>query len=58
MQGMGSSLPGSGEPEQTWKIGALARATGLTVRALHYYDHIGLLTPSGRTFTFAGLRSR
>jgi DNA-binding transcriptional MerR regulator len=43
------SLPGSGEPEQTWKIGALARSTGLTVRALHYYDHIGLLTPSGRT---------
>jgi MerR family transcriptional regulator, thiopeptide resistance regulator len=49
VHGMGSSLPGSGEPEQTWKIGALARATGLTVRALHYYDHIGLLTPSGRT---------
>ena len=48
MQGMGS-LPGSGEPEQTWKIGALARSTGLTVRALHHYDHIGLLTPSGRT---------
>ena len=43
------SLPGSGEPEQTWKIGALARSTGLTVRALHHYDHIGLLTPSGRT---------
>jgi MerR family transcriptional regulator, thiopeptide resistance regulator len=48
VQGMGS-LPGSGEPEQTWKIGALARSTGLTVRALHHYDHIGLLTPSGRT---------
>jgi DNA-binding transcriptional MerR regulator/uncharacterized glyoxalase superfamily protein PhnB len=37
------------EHEQGWKIGALARATGLTVRALHHYDHIGLLTPSGRT---------
>jgi MerR family transcriptional regulator, thiopeptide resistance regulator len=32
-----------------WKVGALARATGLTVRALHHYDHIGLLSPSVRT---------
>lgn len=46
---MSGSLPGSGEPGQSWKIGALAQSTGLTVRALHYYDHIGLLTPSGRT---------
>lgn len=30
-------------------MGDLARASGLTVRALHHYDHIGLLTPSGRT---------
>ena len=49
MHGMGSNMPGSGEPEHSWKVGALAQATGLTVRALHYYDHIGLLTPSGRT---------
>lgn len=34
---------------QTWKVGALAKATGLTVRALHYYDQIGLLHPSGRS---------
>jgi len=27
----------------------LAQLTGLTVRALHHYDHLGLLTPSGRT---------
>jgi DNA-binding transcriptional MerR regulator/uncharacterized glyoxalase superfamily protein PhnB len=27
----------------------LTRATGLTVRALHHYDHIGLLSPSMRT---------
>jgi MerR family transcriptional regulator, thiopeptide resistance regulator len=46
---MGINGPGGGEPEQWWKVGALAEATGLTVRALHYYDHIGLLTPSGRT---------
>jgi MerR family transcriptional regulator, thiopeptide resistance regulator len=35
--------------EPGWKVGALARATGLTVRALHHYDHIGLLSPSVRT---------
>jgi len=34
---------------QTWKVGALARQTGLTVRALHHYDEIGLLSPSLRT---------
>lgn len=31
------------------KVGALARQTGLTVRALHHYDRIGLLKPSGRS---------
>jgi MerR family transcriptional regulator, thiopeptide resistance regulator len=40
---------GAGPPEQAWKVGALARATGLTVRALHYYEEIGLLAPSGRS---------
>jgi MerR family transcriptional regulator, thiopeptide resistance regulator len=34
---------------QTWKVGALARQTGLTVRTLHHYDEIGLLSPSLRT---------
>jgi DNA-binding transcriptional MerR regulator len=34
---------------QTWKVGALARQTGLTVRTLHHYDEIGLLSPSRRT---------
>ena len=28
------------------KVGALAKRTGLSVRALHYYDEIGLLQPS------------
>ncbi len=37
------------EPEQTWRVGALARVTGLTVRTLHYYDEIGLVTPSRRS---------
>lgn len=36
-------------PGQAWRVGALASATGLTVRALHYYDQIGLLRPSRRS---------
>lgn len=31
------------------RVGALAHRTGLTVRTLHHYDEIGLLTPSART---------
>jgi DNA-binding transcriptional MerR regulator len=31
------------------KVGQLAKRTGLTVRTLHHYDAIGLLSPSGRT---------
>ena len=31
------------------KIGELAARSGLTVRALHHYDSIGLLTPSAHT---------
>lgn len=34
---------------QVWKVGQLAHLTGLTVRTLHHYDHIGLVSPSGRT---------
>jgi DNA-binding transcriptional MerR regulator len=30
-------------------VGAVAARTGMTVRALHHYDHIGLLSPSGRS---------
>lgn len=33
----------------TWKIGDVAAATGLTVRALHHYDEINLVSPSART---------
>jgi MerR family transcriptional regulator, thiopeptide resistance regulator len=32
-----------------WRVGVLARETGLTVRTLHHYDAIGLLVPSQRT---------
>jgi DNA-binding transcriptional MerR regulator len=35
--------------ERTWRIGEVATATGLTVRALHHYDQIGLVVPSVRT---------
>src|SRR5438132_10008997 len=31
------------------KVGRLAKQTGISVRALHYYDEIGLLSPSQRT---------
>lgn len=31
------------------KIGELAQQTGLSIRTLHYYDEIGLLSPSDRT---------
>lgn len=31
------------------KVGDLAKQTGVSVRTLHYYDEIGLLSPSGRT---------
>jgi DNA-binding transcriptional MerR regulator len=31
------------------KVGELSRRTGLSIRALHHYDEIGLLSPSRRT---------
>lgn len=35
--------------DRTWKVGELAQDTGLTVRTLHHYDRIGLLSPSRRS---------
>jgi MerR family transcriptional regulator, thiopeptide resistance regulator len=32
-----------------WRVGRLARATGVTVRTLHHYEETGVLVPSGRT---------
>ena len=32
-----------------YTVGELSRLTGVTVRALHHYDEIGLVRPSGRT---------
>ena len=31
------------------KVGELAKRTGVSVRTLHYYDEIGLLSPSHRS---------
>jgi len=36
---------------QVWKVGELAKQTGVTVRTLHHYDQIGLLAPSERSST-------
>src|SRR5262245_57361956 len=38
-----------GRQDGTWRIGELARETGLTVRTLHHYDRLGLLSPRSRT---------
>ncbi|MEQ7123959.1 MerR family transcriptional regulator [Actinopolymorpha sp. B11F2] len=35
--------------QRRWSIGRLAEASGVTVRALHYYDEIGLVSASERT---------
>jgi DNA-binding transcriptional MerR regulator len=37
------------ETQREWRVGELARATRVTVRALHHYDRLGLLVPSART---------
>ena len=34
---------------RTYTVGELAKLANVTVRALHHYDEIGLLTPSDRT---------
>ena len=33
----------------TWTVGQVADLFGVTVRTLHHYDEIGLLTPSERS---------
>jgi DNA-binding transcriptional MerR regulator len=35
--------------ERRWKVGELAQASGLTVRALHHFDEIGLVRPCERS---------
>ncbi|WP_449601202.1 MerR family transcriptional regulator [Paenibacillus sp. Marseille-Q9583] len=35
--------------KRNWKVGELAKLTGLTIRTLRFYDQIGLFSPSGQT---------
>ncbi|MBX6384038.1 MAG: MerR family transcriptional regulator [Microbispora sp.] len=42
-------MVGADDAGRRWSIGELARATGMTVRALYHYDEIGLLSASERT---------
>ena len=37
------------ERPRRWKVGELAKRTGVSVRTLHHYDDIGLLAPSHRS---------
>lgn len=32
-----------------WKVGELAKLTGLTIRTLRFYDQIGLFSPSAHS---------
>src|SRR5580693_7632986 len=43
------SLEGAGSRRDLMQIGDLARETGKTVRAIHLYEELGLLTPAGRS---------
>ena len=38
-----------GGAEMTYTIGEVARLAGITIRTLHHYDEIGLLSPGDRT---------
>lgn len=42
-------VTGKEEPARRWSIGEVARASGMTVRALYHYDEVGLLRASERT---------
>ncbi len=46
------------EGARRWRVGELAEATGVTVRALHHYDELGLLVPSERSSAGYRLYSR
>lgn len=38
-----------GDGQRNWQVGHLSRLSGVTVRALHHYDNIGILTPRERS---------
>ena len=37
------------DADRVWRVGELAADAGVSVRALHHYDEVGLLSPSQRT---------
>src|SRR6188768_1544880 len=37
------------DDEQLLQVGDIAKATGKTVRAIHHYEEVGLLTPHARS---------
>ena len=41
----------------TRAVGAVAELTGVSVRTLHYYGHIGLVVPSMWTAAYADVDS-
>lgn len=42
-----------------WKVGELAKQTGLSVRTLHYYDQVGLIVLQGiRTMGIVSIQKR
>ncbi len=41
-------MAGSERQDESLTVGALAKRAGISVRTLHYYDEIGLLSPSER----------
>lgn len=45
----GSTVDAVDDTTTIWSVGELADQAGLTVRALHHYDRIGLLVPAERT---------
>ncbi|WAL39533.1 MerR family transcriptional regulator [Brevibacterium sp. BRM-1] len=47
-------MSSAAEPDEGLTVGATARAVGVSVRALHHWDEIGLVSPSARTW--AGYR--
>lgn len=41
-------MPGEQRDTRTWRIGELAAIAGVTVRTLHHYEQVGLITPLER----------
>src|SRR5881392_547865 len=37
------------DPEKLLQVGDIAKASGKTVRAIHHYEEVGLLTPHARS---------